>query len=275
MEKDKRSSPVWFTQKFHSLFQSSDLRHPPWKQLIICTSASFSGTIQQTLVQRSPGLLDLLRHPWHACVDNQVCTCCFVSRSNGSIVDLGMPSISAPNINHHWLLPQIWRLWVGCLWHDIPLKGSPKKTLTWSEMGSSLINMFTGRAKTSIKCFSDDHTTNPMPPPHLPADPRRGLQHTHFYPANGVKAHLELHHSHVASLMPRGPQCTGAIYKFIHAYNQCCINHSWLACLRYRVSHQKWAAYGSAPWPSPKVATDDPVNPAREKTTTARLEHWT
>jgi len=32
-----------------------------------------------------------------------------------------------------------------------------------------------------------------------------------FYPANGVKAHLEPHHAHVASLMPRGPQCTGAI----------------------------------------------------------------
>ena len=68
----KKTTDINFTitQKFHSLYQSSDLRQPPGKQLIMrvkggkffkfrtpeIASTSFSGTIQQTLVWQSPGL---------------------------------------------------------------------------------------------------------------------------------------------------------------------------------------------------------------------------
>ena len=138
-----------------------------------------------------------------------------------------------------------------------------KKTLNWSEIDSSLFNtLFTGRAKTSIRCtecFGDDHESSQCP--HTPSPLFQLSPGAAYSPLSGFSPQL-LPTQRIQGppvTPPRtcglfnahgGPQCTyGVNCKFIHACNLCFKNHPRSTCPWNRTTRGKRPppTYSSAP----------------------------
>ena len=92
---------------------------------------------------------------------------CIIHSSPGGKVPGMYPTPHGLHVDYYWLLLQVWRLWVGFLWHRISVQGSYQKD---PELVRNRLIMFTGRAKSSLRCtecFGDDHEAGQCP--HTPS----------------------------------------------------------------------------------------------------------